>query len=68
MSQLRYTVSLLHTDEGFSVWVPGLPGCTSQGQTETEALDNIRDAIDEYLAVAEELSGGAEKREVVLQR
>ncbi len=68
MTQLRYTVSLLHTDEGFSVWVPGLPGCASQGQTETEALDNVRDAIDEYLDVADELSGGAEKREVVLQR
>jgi predicted RNase H-like HicB family nuclease len=68
MTQLRYTVSLLHTDEGFSVWVPGLPGCASQGQTEIEALDNIRDAIDEYLSVAEELSGSAEKREVVLQR
>ncbi|MFN0101403.1 MAG: type II toxin-antitoxin system HicB family antitoxin [Bryobacteraceae bacterium] len=61
-------MALLHTDEGFSVWVPGLPGCASQGQTETEALDNIRDAIDEYLTVADELSGDAEKREVVLQR
>ena len=68
MLQLRYAVSLLHTDEGFSVWVPGLPGCASQGQTEAEALDNIRDAIDDYLDVADELSGGAEKREVVLQR
>jgi predicted RNase H-like HicB family nuclease len=68
MTQIRYTVSLLHTDEGFSVWVPGLPGCSSQGRTEAEALDNIRDAIEEYLSVAEELSGGAEKRDVVLQR
>ena len=68
MTQLRYTVSLLHTDEGFSVWVPGLPGCASQGKTEAEALDNIREAIDEYLSVADELSGSAEKREVVLQR
>jgi len=65
MAEVRYTVSLLHTEEGFSVWVPGLPGCASQGQTETEALDNIRDAIDEYLAVADELAG---KREVILQR
>ena len=67
MTQLRY-ISLLHTDEGFSVWVPGLPGCASQGQTETEALNNIRDAIDDYLSVADELGGDAEKREVVLQR
>lgn len=64
----RYTVSLLKTDEGFSVWVPGLPGCVSQGDTEEEALANIRDAISEYLAAAEELAAGAEKREVELQR
>jgi predicted RNase H-like HicB family nuclease len=31
--------------------VPGLPGCWSQGATETEALENIRVAIREYLAV-----------------
>ena len=68
MTELRYTVSLHQTAEGFSVWVPGLPGCASQGQTEAEALDNIRDAIDEYLSVADELSGALDKREVVLQR
>ena len=54
MTQLRYTVSLLRTDDGFSVWVPGLPGCASQGHTEAEALDNIREAIDEYLSVADD--------------
>jgi predicted RNase H-like HicB family nuclease len=68
MAEFRYTVSLQGSPEGFSVWVPGLPGCASQGRTETEALDNIRDAINEYLSVADELSGTVEKREVVLQR
>ncbi|MFP5248067.1 MAG: type II toxin-antitoxin system HicB family antitoxin, partial [Thermoanaerobaculia bacterium] len=33
---------------------PGLPGCWSQGATEQEALDNITDAIAEYLAAVEE--------------
>jgi predicted RNase H-like HicB family nuclease len=66
--ETRYTVSLKKTDEGFSVWVPGLPGCASQGQTEHEALENIRDAILEYLDVAEELAAEGDKREVVLQR
>jgi len=68
MTQLRYTVALIRDDEGFSVWVPGLPGCTSQGESENEALENIRVAIDEYLSVADELSPDTERREVVLQR
>jgi predicted RNase H-like HicB family nuclease len=41
-----------------------LPGCWSQGATEAEALENIREAIREYLAVAAELTQGAEIREV----
>ena len=34
---------------GFSVWVPDLPGCASQGETFEEALKNIREAIELYL-------------------
>ena len=34
---------------GFSVWVPDLPGCTSQGETFEEALGNIKEAISLYL-------------------
>ena len=62
----RYVVSLKKTDEGYSVWVPGLPGCWSQGVTEEEALDNIRDAIREYVSVARELASEGEVREVAL--
>jgi predicted RNase H-like HicB family nuclease len=61
---MKYKVALEKTDEGISVWVPGLPGCWSQGATEDEALVNIEDAIREYLAVAESLAAGAEVREV----
>ena len=33
---------------GFSVWVPALPGCTSQGETFEEAMENIKEAITLY--------------------
>jgi len=61
---MKYKVALQRSEEGVSVSVPGLPGCWSQGVTEQEALDNIRDAIREYLTVAAELTQGAEVREV----
>ena len=51
-----YTVSIHQTDEGYSVSCPGLPGCWSEGRTEEEALVNIREAIVEYVSVAEELA------------
>ena len=61
---MKYKVALIQSDEGYSVSVPGLPGCWSQGVTEQEALDNIREAIREYLEVAGEQVQGAELREV----
>jgi len=46
----RYTVVLeREAVGGFSVSVPDLPGCVSQGETEDEALANIREAIDGYI-------------------
>ena len=41
---MRYRIALHQSEEGFSVSVPGLPGCWSQGATEPEALENIKDA------------------------
>ena len=64
---MRYKVVLDQSDEGFSASVPGLPGCWSQGATESEALDNIRDAIREYLAVVDEQVRGANFREIEVQ-
>lgn len=55
---VRYKVFLKKTDEGYSVWAPGLPGCWSQGATEEEALENIRDAIAAYLKIVNRLSKG----------
>ena len=47
---MKYKIVLNKSDEGYSVSCPGLPGCWSQGETEAEAIDNIKDAIQEYLA------------------
>ena len=61
---MKYKVVLYPTDEGVSVCVPGLPGCWSQGDTEDEALENIEDAIREYLSAVEEHIDGELIREV----
>ncbi len=61
---MRYKIALHQSEEGFSVSVPGLPGCWSQGATEQEAIGNIKDAIREYLAVVEEQLRGENIREV----
>ncbi len=61
---MKYRIALHKSDEGYSVSVPGLPGCWSQGTTEQEAVENIRDAIREYLLVVEEQLRGEEVREV----
>lgn len=47
---MKYPVTLHRSEEGYSVSCPALPGCWSQGDTEKEALENIQDAIEEYLA------------------
>jgi len=61
---MRYRIAVHKSDEGFSVSVPGLPGCWSQGASEAEALENIKDAIREYLTVVDEQLRGEEIREV----
>jgi predicted RNase H-like HicB family nuclease len=61
---MRYRIAVHQSDEGFSVSVPGLPCCWSQGATEAEAIENIKDAIREYLAVVEDQLRGEQVREV----
>ena len=61
---MKYKVALEQNEEGWSVHVPGLPGCWSQGITEGEAIDNIQDAIREYMAARDELVQGADIREI----
>lgn len=61
---MKYRVVLHPSDEGFAVSCPGLPGCWSQGATEEEALANIRDAIEDYLAAVAATVDAKQVREV----
>ena len=61
---MNYKVMLYEAEEGYNVSCPGLPGCWSQGATEAEALANIKDAIEDYLAVVNEMAQGSAVREV----
>ena len=61
---MKFKISIYPSEEGFAVCVPSLPGCWSQGATETEALENITSAIHEYLEAEIEPQEGAEVREI----
>jgi predicted RNase H-like HicB family nuclease len=61
---MTYKVELIHSEEGYSVGCPDLPGCWSQGATEEEALANIKDAIKDYLEVKAEMEKLREVRYV----
>ncbi len=61
---MKYTVALEKSEEGFSVSCPGLPGCWSQGETEAEAIENIKQAIMEYVSAIKETLDGELIREV----
>jgi predicted RNase H-like HicB family nuclease len=39
---------------GYTVYVPSLPGCISEGETEEDALANIREAIALYLEAVDD--------------
>jgi predicted RNase H-like HicB family nuclease len=54
---------------GYTVWVPSLPGCLSEGDTVDDALANIREAIELYLEPVEDdmvAETGAEVLELVV--
>ena len=49
-AMLKYTVILIPEDEGgYSVDVPALPGCCTQGETKEEAISMAKEAIELYL-------------------
>jgi predicted RNase H-like HicB family nuclease len=66
-----YDVVLEPSDDGgYTVYVPSLRGCVSEGETEEEALENIRDAIVTWHAtwedIAQERRGRLHQVEVTL--
>lgn len=64
---MKYTVLIEVSEEGFAASVPGLPGCHSQGETEDEALANIREAIREYLDVVNEIAASTGSKQVAVE-
>lgn len=50
---------------GYTVRVPSLPGCISEGETREEALANIREAIQLYLEPVEDDTAPAAEGEIV---
>jgi predicted RNase H-like HicB family nuclease len=52
---MRLKVLLEPSEEGgYTVYVPSLPGCISEGETVEDALTNIREAIELYLEPVED--------------
>ena len=51
---MRYTIEIFHSeeDEGYIAVVPELPGCSAFGETEEEALKEIKVAIELWIEAA----------------
>jgi len=67
---MNLRVVLEHSDEGgYTVYVPSLPGCVSEGDTKDEALTNIREAIELFLEPVDDdlaIAPDAEQLEVAI--
>lgn len=61
---MKYLTIVQKNEYGYSVSVPALPGCHSQGESEREALVNIKDVIRTYLTMDGTSLKGAKVREV----
>jgi len=55
MKNMKFIITIFRDEDGvFVAECPSIPGCVSQGKTEQEAEDNIREAIKECLEVRAE--------------
>ena len=66
---MKFKVVLEPAEEGgYTIYVPSLPGCISEGDSKEEALENIKEAIELYLEPTENpiLANSAEVTEVAV--
>lgn len=67
---MKLKIVLEESNEGgYTVYVPSLPGCISEGDTEEEAIENIKEAIELYLESVDDILPTAQKslvREIIV--
>ena len=64
---LSYKVVLEPAEEGgYTVYVPSLPGCISEGDTYQEALENIKEAIEGWIEVSQEFGDEIPPSDVII--
>lgn len=62
---MKLTIVLEPSDEGgYTVYVPSLPGCISEGDSKDEAMRNIREAVELYLEPVEDDMGFGSDSEI----
>jgi len=68
MAEVRsYKVIFEPAEEGgYTVYVPSLPGCVSEGDTYEEALKNIREAIEGWIEVSKEFGDAIPPSDVII--
>lgn len=64
---MKFKVILEPQEKGYTIYVPALRGCISQGETKKEALRNIKEAIELYLETLEDLGLKKEKRKIKVE-
>ena len=52
---MKFLVVVNESEYGFDAHCPTLKGCHSQGDTVEEALENIKDAIEQYVEALKEV-------------
>lgn len=64
---LSYKVIFEPAEEGgYTVYVPSLPGCISEGDTYQEALENIKEAIEGWIEVSREFGDEIPPSDVII--